>query len=281
VDWVFHFGGLISARNRDEFFAVNAAGTKNLYRAFLEAGAEPPAPDGAGAQERHSRLFMLCSSLAAVGPGGDGEMLDETATPRPVTAYGASKRAGEIALHNGGGHQSENWDLPVRRIIVRPPAVYGPRDAGILKMFRWIRRGWIPLPAPQNARFGVIHVDDLASGTVLLAEKELSGIYHLSDGESYSWRDLGGKIASLLGVKARPLPIPRWISTAAALGSEIWGRLRRRPPLVSRDKLRELRGTSWVCSIQKARRDAGYRPRMTIGEGLKTTVEWYRDSGWL
>ncbi|MBU1702680.1 MAG: NAD-dependent epimerase/dehydratase family protein [Candidatus Eisenbacteria bacterium] len=272
INWVFHFGGLISARNREEFFVVNAAGTRNLFQAFLRHGDDP-------------KLFLLCSSLAAVGPGAEGVMLKESGTPRPVTAYGASKRAGEEALLDVGDNKSDNkWEHqggPVRKIIVRPPAVYGPRDPSILKFFRWVERGWIPLPAPQNARFSVIHVDDLALGTVLLAEQGLSGTYHLSDGESHSWLDLGERVASQLHVRARHLPIPFWISATAALGGELWGRLRHHPPLISRDKVRELRGISWVCSIEKARSEAGYQPSRMISEGLKTTIAWYRDSGWL
>lgn len=262
VNWVFHFGGLIRARNSEEFCAVNTRGTKNLYDVFLEEGEDP-------------ELFFFCSTLAAVGPSTDGKPRQETDPPRPVNSYGASKRAAEDYLSGQGSKESGP-----RVIIARPPAIYGPRDESILKFAKTVRRGWIPLPAPPNAEFSIIHAGDLASGALLLSEKGLSGIFHLSDGRRHTWEDLGRSIAQSLGVKARFLRIPPWVSHAVAWCAERVGSMTGRAPLLSREKVRELRQRSWVGNIDKAR-DAGFEPNWDIGAGLQETLRWYRVSGWI
>lgn len=115
VDFVFHCAGLTKARNREEYFKANAEGTKNLVEVCLKHNPE-------------LKRFVYVSSQAAVGPGSDEKPLNEEAPCRPVTHYGESKLEGEkIVL----AYVSR---LPIT--IVRPPAVYGPRDTDILGFFK-------------------------------------------------------------------------------------------------------------------------------------------------
>ena len=259
--WVFHFGGLIRARNRDEFFEANAGGTRNLYDVFREDG--------------HPELFLFCSTLAAVGPGGPGQSLKETDPAHPVTDYGASKRAAEQALLE----ETVREGAP-RVLILRPPAVYGPRDESIVTFVRVLKTGWVPLPAPPEARVAVIHAEDLAAGALHLAERGGDGIFHLSDGEGYAWRDLARILAEAMGLRPRYIRIPLWVSRAAALLTEAAGRWSGRPALLTRGKLTELIQMSWVPDIGKAE-GAGYRPMWDAQGGLRMTLDWYRESGWI
>jgi nucleoside-diphosphate-sugar epimerase len=262
IQWVFHFGGLIRARNSEEFCAVNTKGTKNLFDALVEDGEDP-------------ELFFFCSTLAAVGPSTNGKPREESDPPQPITSYGASKRAAEDYLLG----QKSGGTGP-RVIIIRPPAIYGPRDESVLKFARAIRRGWIPLPGPPGATFSIIHADDLASGSMLLGEKDFSGIFHLCDGMSHTWEDLGKIVAQELDVKARFLRIPPWASHALAWSAEVYGSLSGRVPLLSREKVREFRQRSWLSSLEKARK-AGFEPKWHIKEGLQETLKWYRAAGWI
>ncbi|MBD3336189.1 MAG: NAD-dependent epimerase/dehydratase family protein [Candidatus Eisenbacteria bacterium] len=269
VQWVFHFGGLIRARNRQEFMRANADGTRHLYEAFVRHSEDP-------------RLFLFCSSLAAVGPGRGGKLLVEDDPPHPVTHYGASKLAAEEFLLARERVEAVTSGARTRIVIVRPPAVYGPRDPSNLMLIRAISRGWIPLPAPRGARVAAIHAEDLARGCRQLAERSAAeGVFHLSDGEVYSWQELGKIIAAILEVRARRLPIPGWAGYLAALTAEMWGRLWNRPPLFSRDKIKELRQRLYACSIAKAQATADFNPRWKIAAGLRQTLDWYRASGWL
>jgi nucleoside-diphosphate-sugar epimerase len=115
VDYVFHAAGLTRARTLAEYQAVNADGTGRLLEALLAEGAA-------------LRRFVYVSSLAAAGPARSPEPPDESAEPHPADDYGASKLAGEHVVLEHANR------LPVT--IVRPPAVYGPRDANFLPLFR-------------------------------------------------------------------------------------------------------------------------------------------------
>jgi hypothetical protein len=107
VDVIYHVAGLVMARDEAEFHAVNAEGTRRLLEAAAPSGAR----------------FVLVSSLAAGGPTVPGRPLLGHEPPHPVTAYGRSKLAAEAVVRAG----------PLPWTIVRPPAVYGPRDR---EMFR-------------------------------------------------------------------------------------------------------------------------------------------------
>jgi len=262
VSWVFHFGALIAARSREEFFAVNARGTKALYEVFVEQGSSP-------------ELFLFCSSQAAIGPSLNGTPSTEDDAPKPISSYGASKKAAEDFLKTRAGAGSGP-----RIIIIRPPAVYGPRDAAILKFAKTVSKGWIPLPAPPRAKFGMIHVRDLAEGSLLLAENGHEGIFHLNDGEAHTWEDLGRFVADELHVKARFLRIPPWVSWCAGLGMELMGKLSGRAPLLTREKVRDLRQT-WLGSIEKASAVAGFEPKRPVRDGLRETMAWYRENQWV
>ena len=141
VDAVFHLAGVTAARSRGEYFSVNSEGSQNVARAALEA-ASPPG------------LFLFMSSLAALGPGRTDEAIVEERTAEPVTDYGRSKLEGEKRL-------GTMEDLPL--VVVRPSAVYGPRDREVYPLFRLAARGIVPIFNP-SARLSLIHVEDLARG---------------------------------------------------------------------------------------------------------------------
>jgi len=163
---VIHFGGKIRVRAKSEFMAANAVGTEVLARAFA---AEAP-KDGSG-------LFLYCSSLAAGGPAPETERfpfphIREEDPPRPVSPYGESKLEGE--------HRLQALEGRARIVIFRPPAVYGPRDTGVFKFFRWLDKGLLVRPGREDASFSLIHVHDLAEATVMALENSrVRGLFYL------------------------------------------------------------------------------------------------------
>ncbi|UCG38906.1 MAG: NAD-dependent epimerase/dehydratase family protein, partial [bacterium] len=152
VDAVFHLAGLTAAASREQYRLVNAGGCGNLARASLEAD-EPPG------------VFVYVSSLAAVGPSYNDTAVEESRAPHPVTEYGRSKLEGERVLAGMG---------PLPLVVVRPPAVYGPRDREILPLFRLAARGFLPIFNPA-ARISMVHVRDLVKGILASAEGGRAG----------------------------------------------------------------------------------------------------------
>ena len=120
VDAVVHAAGLTKAKSREDFFRVNADGTRKMLQLCAE-------------NCNNSLKFVLVSSLAAAGCGSADENITESSAENPYTAYGESKLAGEIAALEF----KDSFHLT----IIRPPAVYGPRDSDILIYFKLIKMG--------------------------------------------------------------------------------------------------------------------------------------------
>jgi len=190
VDLVFHVAGLTKAKNRDEYVRTNAEGTKNLVEACLEGNA-------------NIQRFVYVSSQAAVGPGNDEQPLNETASCRPITYYGESKLQGErIVLQ----HISK---LPIT--VVRPPAVYGPRDSDMLGFFKVANKGFRISFGRGESFLSLCYVKDLVDGIILAAEnpKSIGQIYFIADDKVYSWREAFKIIARVLNKRTISLKIPK------------------------------------------------------------------------
>ena len=258
ADVVFHVAGAVAARSESEFLRVNRDGAAALARASARAGV--------------SRL-VLVSSLSATGPSRPGRPVDEGSGPGPVTAYGRSKKAGEEAVRAAG----------VPFTIVRPPAVYGPRDRAFLVLFRAASHGLVPLLGDGNQELTLVHAADLARALVAAATSAstLGGTYHAGHAEPVTQWELAGAVGRAVGRPARcftlPGPVVRTVlkiagGTARALG---------RAPLLDGDKANELLAAGWVCSSAALRRDAGWAAEIPLERGLAETARAYRVAGWL
>ena len=262
VGTIYHVAGMTFARRAREYFEVNHRGTESILAAALKRRAG-------------IKRFVLISSLAAIGPSRDGEPVDEETSATPITPYGKSKLMGEEALHAVG-------DL-LPSTIVRPPAVYGPRDYALLEFFKAIRRGTMPMIGRYDKRLSLVHARDLVNGIILAGESERSigRTYFVSSEEVYSMRALAESIAELFGRRARSLAIPRPLAYGVALAAEAFAAVTRKPPVINRDKVRELSERCWGCSIERAKQELGYRPQIPILEGFQETIDWYKREGWL
>jgi len=260
VDLVFHVAGLIAARSSADFHAVNARGTERLAAAVA-------------AHARACRRFVLVSSQAAAGPSIDGIPVSEGADPHPITHYGRSKLAGELAVRESG----------VPWTIVRPPAIYGPRDRALLPFFALAARGLAPGLEGPGRRFNLLHVRDVARGIARAAEVEgaRGRVYFLSDGSGYGYPEIALSMGRAFKRKTRRIPIPDFVlDIAAALSDELAG-LAGRTPVFGRDKARELKARWWLCSPRNAERDLDWRPAIGLDEGIAETADWYLREGLL
>lgn len=262
VDTIYHVAGKTFARRAQDYFAVNHKGTETVVAAALK-------------RRQNIRRFVLISSLAAAGPSPDGILINESSPNNPITPYGRSKLAGEEAVLAVADL------LPIT--IVRPPAVYGPRDYGVYEFFKMIAGGMFPMIGNYDKRVSLVHVRDLARGIVLAGESDQSRgrTYFVSSEEAYSMAAIAGTIAKLLGKKPRRIPIPRSIAYAVALGAEAFAAVTRKPPVINRDKVTDLSQRCWGCSIDRAKADLGYQQLIPLEAGLKETIDWYKAEGWL
>ncbi|HUF50598.1 MAG TPA: NAD(P)-dependent oxidoreductase [Longimicrobiales bacterium] len=261
VDVIVHMAALTHARTDAEYESVNVAGTARLLRVALACSAPP------------SR-FVYLSSLAAAGPAIDGRGVRADDTPRPLTAYGRSKLAGELACAAASDR--------IEVVVLRAPAVYGPRDPDTLHFFRLARYGVMPVPAGPERRLQLVHVEDLARAVVrAAAAPAVARVYHIAEPTSYTWEEVGRLMGAAVGRNVRTLPLPAALIAGLAALSETVARVAGRSSIFNRDKARELLAAGWLCETESARTDLAFEAGMPLPDGLRATARWYREQGWL
>ncbi len=256
VSVVFHLGGVTSAVDDAAYTTVNVEGTRNIVEAMKRA-----APDA---------LLVFCSSLSAGGPGRL-RPVNETDEPAPITAYGRSKLAAEGVVTESG----------LEYLIVRPPAVYGPRDTDILAAFKLALRGVAFRVAPPGQRLSMIHAEDLARGLVCAAEAEGRGLYYMTDGMIHTYESITEQIARAVGKPVRIIGVPGAVADAVSRADRLRASLTGAKPLLTPDRVIELSQLDWTCDDTRARLDIDYESTISLPDGMRMTAEWYRNQGWL
>jgi len=262
VSHVIHLAGVTKARTKAEYFRGNGEATRHLLQLCAQ-------------HAKKLERFIYVSSQAAAGPSADGHLVTEDETPRPVSIYGRSKLAGETAC------QEFCRALPLT--IIRPPAVYGPREKDIYQYFKQVKMG-LRLRLGWNKRLvSMVHAYDLVSG-ILLASQHPHAVgetYFITNPQPYDWHELGEAVAAVINRRTISLTLPEWTASVLAGFGEFGAKITRQPALLNFDKIRELRQYYWICSGEKAKQHLGFTPALSIQEGLKITYQWYRENGWL
>nr|BCX00840.1 MAG: NAD-dependent epimerase [Bacteroidota bacterium] len=261
AEYVFHVAGLTRAPDWESLYRANVEATERLLELARHHGSR-------------IRRVLLVSSQAAVGPSPNGPVT-ETSPLRPISAYGRSKALMEERV------QERFSDLPFT--IVRPPAVYGPRERDIYTFFRTAARGLVAIVGSgREPELSLVHVRDLVRGIYLAAVRPegLREVFFISSERFYSWRELVAVTLRALGRWALIVPVPRNLVVPIGAVVEHVGRLLGTYPPLNREKAREL-VARWTCSSEKAMRLLGYRQEIPIEQGIPETIAWYRAHGWL
>lgn len=269
VDYVYHVAGVTRATSDEVFEAGNVRATLNLLGAIAHA-----APN--------VRKVLITSSLAAVGACSGG-IASEDAPLNPISLYGASKARMEQALF-AKHEMTASWAEQLPLVVVRPPAVYGPREADIFTFFKTVSQGICPVVgSAKTPVLSLVHSTDLVEGMIQAAEHpETSGkTYFIGSAEVYSWGQIRDATAKALGRRVLTIPIPESLVVPIGTAVEAVGRLFKSYPPLNREKAREIRDACKACSIERARADFGYAPRISLEDGIAETLRWYKQEKWL
>jgi dihydroflavonol-4-reductase len=258
VDTVFHLAAAQhESHARAEYFrAVNVHGTRNLLDACEEAGV---------------RRFVYGSTIGVYGSIREGR-LDENSATRPENIYGLTKLEAERAV-------SERERL--RWTIVRISETYGPGDGRLVKLFRLVESGVVPIIGSAENEHHPVFVEDLIAGLELAATmpEAVGETIVLAGKDVLTTRELIERVAEALGKPLRSVRLPLGPCLLAAVICETGCRPFGISPPWHRRRL-DFFVKRFAFSMEKAERILGYRPCVSFTDGVRETAAWYRARGY-
>jgi len=262
ADYLFHVAGVVKAKNETGYFRGNVETTRNLLEIVYEVNP-------------NIKKIVIVSSQTACGPSTLQKPCNEETTPHPITTYGRSKLAQEELA------KSFMDKLPIT--IVRPPAIYGERDTEIYLVFKTYQKGLMTLIGFNKKELSLIHVKDLVDGIYLAAVSNNSNgeIYFIGSEEIYTWPQIGEAIAKAFGKKAITLRLPHWLVYTVAAIAQFFAMFSSKAATFNLEKARDFVQEAWTMDVSKAVNDLGFHQNVSLEDGIKRTVDWYKDNNWL
>jgi dihydroflavonol-4-reductase len=262
VDVVYNIAAIYRQAGlpNETYRAVNATAVQHLVEASARSGV---------------KRVVHCST---VGVHGDVEHppANEDAPLKPGDVYQLTKLEGEQRARDAGSR------LGIEVTIARPTGIYGPGDRRLLKLFRGVaRRRWVTL-GPGEIYYHLTFIDDLVDGLRLCGVHPAAAnrTYILAGGEVTTLNALVRLVAEGAGVPVPTRHVPVWpFRAAGAICEAVCGPLGIEPPIHRRRV--DFFTKSRAFDLGRARTEIGYAPRVGLQEGIRRTLDWYRDHGWI
>lgn len=256
INFIIHAAGVTKAVKEETYNYINANYSVNLAKA-------------AATSSDYFKKMVFISSLAAVGPSGDDTTnITEQAIPKPVTAYGRSKLLAEKELNK----------IKIPLIILRPTAIYGPRDKDIFIMIKTVSQGFDPYIGKFFQQLSFVHARDVADVAVQALFLNVAGTYNIADGKSYTRYEFADITKGILNKKAFRFHIPMPLVKVLAYCLETTNGWMNKPAVINREKLHELAAKNWSCDVSKAKAELNFSPVFNLEKGLTNSIQWYKDN---
>lgn len=259
IDTVYHLAAQLGGANitYKQLYDTNVVGTEKLLNACLK---------------NKVKKFIHFSSVAAMGKVRQNA--DEEAPCNPINPYDKSKLESELLIKKF----IKKKKIPA--IIVRPSMVYGPGETKTkAALFRAIKKRYFVIIGNSNNLIDMSYIDNIISGVLLTTKKKkaIGQTYILTDERAYTMNEFFNTVAKEEGVK-KPMHLPKFLAYLIAIPFEILARMIKKGVPLSFERIRTLT-TSKSFSIEKAKKELGYKPKIHLQEGIKRTVKWYREKG--
>lgn len=260
VDLIYHLAAAQHEANVPDqvFWDVNVTGTKNILEASVKAGV---------------KSFIHGSTIGVYGSSLEGN-IDENSPLMPNNIYGITKLEGEKVV------LSFREKIPV--VIIRISETYGPGDLRLLKLFKGMKKNIFFVIGNGKNRHHLIYIDDLIEGLFLsAASKDAVGkIFVLAGKDPITTNDMVEEIAKQLGTRIPKFhaPLPLFLAFATVT-EKILRPLGVQPPLHRRRM--DFFKKSFVFSHEEALKTLGFKPKIGIRQGVKETIRWYEEMGYL
>lgn len=261
---VFHLAGVTKRRTLAQFRYGNVVPTANLLAAVSAAAETRP-------------RVVIVSSQAAAGPARSPDApVREDDQPHPIEGYGRSKLEAEDA--------AREYEDRLPMTIVRPAAVYGPRDRDFLRAFRQATHAVALHAVPRDNLFSIVHVRDVVAAMLLASEHPaaVGRTYFVANEMPVSWRELYAAVASEASTRrVLELQLPLAAITLAGLAGDAFSALTGLHVLANGHRTRMARPRWWLCDSSRIRAELGWRETIPLQDGVHETYLWYLHAGWM
>tara|TARA_B100000427_G_scaffold198739_1_gene165180 strand:- start:6076 stop:7020 length:945 start_codon:yes stop_codon:yes gene_type:complete len=261
---LIHLAGVIHPKLVKEFYEVNTHGTLNMLKAAHKAGI---------------KRWVVMSSNSPIGCNTNKDSLfDESSPYNPYLNYGKSKMEMEIA--------SKQWakDTNSKLVLIRSPWFYGPNQPKRQTLFfQLIKDGKFPLVGNGENKRSMVYIDNLCQGLLLAALNKSvpSNTYWIADETPYMMKDIIETVRSCLIESnfkvANTYPkLPGFISDIAYATDvliQAMGLYNQKIHVLSE------MNKSIACSVEKAKAELGYKPNISLKEGMMLSIKWCKENG--
>ncbi|MEW6456789.1 MAG: NAD(P)-dependent oxidoreductase [Acidobacteriota bacterium] len=263
IDYIFHVAGITKETKKNDFMRINFMGTKSFLEIIEKNNISP-------------KKFIHVSTLSSAGPSLDGTPKREDDVPQPVSKYGLSKFMAEnqVILYKE--------KFPV--VIVRPPAIFGPRDKDTYIFFKMVNKGFLPYIGWGRKFYSFCYISDLVNGIFLSAEKYVKSgeIINIAHTESFSLDEFLNILVKYLNpTKTIKLKFPTPFVYIAASISTFLNNFKKSPSIFTLDKFKEMRYPYWTCDTKKAEKILSFQAENDLEKSVQNTVQWYKENSWL
>lgn len=259
-DYIIYNLGATKCANFLDFNRINFQYLRTFVTALKESGIKQP------------QKFLYMSSLSAIGVGDEKNYtpISEQMYPHPNTRYGLSKVKAEQWLETQSGMP---W------IVFRPTGVYGPHEQDYLMMIKSIDSHFDFGVGYRKQMLTFIYVEDLVRAMFMALDKApLHRKYNISEPQAYSQAEFRKIVANALGRKfVVPVRLPLWAVKIVSWFAQKIGRFTGKPSTLNLDKYQIMKQRNWRCTTEAAAADFGFVAEISLAEGIRRTVEAYKN----
>jgi dihydroflavonol-4-reductase len=262
ADYIYHVAGVVKSKKTEGYFTSNVETT----RALLDVAVE--------IKDKLKR-FVVVSSATASGPSPLNKPVLEDSPRRPITTYGKSSLAKE--------ELAETYVDKLPITICKVAAVYGERDTEIFIFFRTFSKGLMTTIGLNDKQVSLIHVLDVVRGLYMAAtsEKAVGQTYFITSEKYYTWKEVGDATSKVMNKKPLTVKVPHFVVYIIAAIAQFFSMFSTKAATLNIEKGKDLTRAAWISDYKKAWDDLGFKQEISLEEGIKRTVDWYKEMEWL
>ncbi len=262
ADYLFHVAGVVKSKTPEGYYSGNVETTKSLLETAIENNIA-------------FKKIVVVTSQTVTGPSINGIPVNEDTECNPITTYGKSKLEEELI--------AKSFMDRLNITICRAPAVFGERDTEIFIFFQTFSKGLFTTIGFNKKLVSLIHVEDLVNGLYLAAISERSNgqTFFISSEKYYTWEEIGKVTSEVLNKKALHIKVPHFIVFLIAAISQFFSFFSSKAATLNIEKAKDITQQYWICDTSKAVKELGYRQNISLEEGIKRTIKWYKEMKWL